>query len=180
MTESMTGKQLAGEARQAYKNGDYLSAAASFEAAAHSYSTAGDEITAAEMRNNCSVAYLMGGDAVAALAAVDGTPEVFSNNGDTRRQGLALGNLGAALDSLNRVDEAVVAYEQSADLLKQAGENDLYMKVVQSLSALQLKRGRQVEALATMQAGLADIKNPNPQQKLLKKLLQLPKKFLGR
>ena len=180
MNETINGKQLASEAKAAYKQGDYLNAALAYDAAAQSYHTAGDILVAAEMRNNSSVAYLMSGDAVAALSAVEGTPEIFADLGDIRRQGLAYGNLAAALEALERLEEAQKAYEQSAEFLKLAGEPDLGMHSVQALSALQLKRGQQLEALATMQTGLADVKNPNPKQRFLKKLLRVPMRFLGR
>jgi hypothetical protein len=50
---------------------------------------------------------------------------------------------------------------------------------MQSLSALQLRTGHQLEELATMQAGLDGLEKPNPQQRALKKLLQMPFKLFG-
>ncbi len=100
--------------------------------------------------------------------------------GDVRRQGMALGNLGAALEADGRIEEAVDAYEQSADLLKQVGESEFRANVMQSLSRLQLRTGRQFEALATMEAGLEGIERPNTQQRFLKKLLKLPYKYMGK
>jgi hypothetical protein len=50
--------------------------------------------------------------------------------------------------------------------------------VLQSLSKLQLKSGRQIEALATMEAGLEGFKKPTLKQRILKKLLQMPFRFL--
>jgi hypothetical protein len=49
---------------------------------------------------------------------------------------------------------------------------------MQALSALQLRMGRQLEALATMNAGLAEVKRPNPAQRLAKKILQVPFDYL--
>lgn len=162
------------EGQAAYKRGDALAAARHFEAARQAYKSAGDPLSAAEMANNASVAYLQSDQAEAALQAVEGTDEVFAQAGDLRRQGMALGNIAAALEALDRVQEALSAYQQSADILEQAGEDQLRANVMQALSMLQFREGRQLQALASMQAGLEGVQRPNPKQKFLKKLLQIP------
>lgn len=180
MEEVTSARELAVEGRAAYKRGDYQAAAQSFDAAARSYLSLGDHLMAAEMRNNSSVAYLQAGDAPAALEAVEGTPQIFEQMGDVRRQGMALGNLAAALEALGRLDEALQAYRQSGELLKLAGENDLYLQVMQSLSALELRRGHPLEAVSMMQEGLGGIQRLSLRQRLLKKVLQIPSKLFGR
>jgi chaperonin cofactor prefoldin len=104
----------------------------------------------------------------------------FDQAGDVLHQAMALGNWAAALEELDRLDDAAEAYQQSADLLKQIGEDGLRVHVMQSLSALQLRMGRQLQALATMQAGLEDVRRPTPKQLLLKQLLKIPFRLLGR
>ncbi len=180
MSEILTPQQLASEGQRAYQAGDYLAAAGHFEAAQEGYRLAGDPLRAAEMANDCSVASLRAGQARAALQAVEGTPPLFETAGDTRRQALALGNRAAALEALGRKEEALADYAQSAELLKQIGENDLRLHVMQALSALQLRSGRQLQAVATMQAGLNSLERPSPRQRLLKKLLDLPFKIMNR
>ncbi len=179
MNETLAPEQLAEEAKRAYQRGDYLAAGRAFEAAANSYRAREDSINTAEMLNNSSVAYLQAGDGVAALRVVEDTPRVFAEIGDLRRQGIALGNLGAALEAVGSNDQALEAYRQSADLLQQVGEAELRANVMQSLSALQLKTGRQLEALATMQSGIEGLKRPSLKQRMLKKLLNLPFKLLN-
>lgn len=180
MSETLSPKKLAAEGQAAYKKGDFISAANAFRDASERYKLGGDELAAAEMANNLSVSLLQAGQAENALQAALGTEEVFERSGDLRRQAMAVGNQAAALESLNRLDEAVQHYELSAELLKQAGDNETRASVMQSLSALQLRQGRQFEALATMQAGLNGIKRPTTKQRLLRKLLQLPFKYLNR
>ena len=174
MTDALSPGRLSKEGSSAYQRGDYLAAARAFEAASQSYAASGDALQSAELANNCSVAYLQAGEAAAALSTVEGTPAIFAAAGDIRRQALALGNLAAALEAQSRLDEAADVYQQSADLLQQAGEYTLRVDVMRSLSALQLRTGRQLEALATMQAGLEGVKHPSPKQRVLKKLLQVP------
>jgi len=180
MSEKITPQNITKDAQSAYNNGDFLSAARKYEAAMNAYTAMGDSLSAAEMANNCSVAYLQGGIPEAALQVVEGTPEVFEAAGDARRRGMALGNCGAALEALDRLDEAVEAYRQSAEILQQAGETALRLNVMQSLSTLQLRQGRRFEALYTMQNGLDGVKHPTPQQRLLKRLLKIPFQMMNK
>ncbi len=180
MSETVTPEQLTEEGKTAYQRGDYVSAGKAYQAAAQGYREVGEHLTSAEMLNNASVAFLQAGEAETALQLVEGTDSQFAAANDPRRQGIALGNRGAALEALGRLSEAAEAYRQSAALLKQAGEIEFYGRVMQSLSALQLRTGRQLEALATMNAALEGIPKPSLKQRLLKRLLQTPYKLLGR
>lgn len=174
MSEATTPQSLAKEGNKAYQREDYLAAASAFEAARQGYEALEDSLNAAEMANNCSVAYLQAGDSEAALAAVEGSEAVFALAGDLRRQGMALGNRAAALEALERFEEAIAAYQQAAEILQQAGEDQLRAQVMQSVSMLQFKMGRQLQALASMQSGLEGVKHPNVKQKMIKKLLDTP------
>jgi tetratricopeptide (TPR) repeat protein len=179
MSETVSAEQLVAEGKKAYEKGDFLESARAYEAAAESYAANGDPLTAAEMRNNSSVAYLQGEDLNAAFSAVEGTPEIFEAAGDTLRQGMAYGNLGAVYEAQEKYEDAIDAYSRSADLLGEAGDNDLRLNVMKSLSAVKMREGRHLEALAAMQSGLEDIEKPTVKQSFLKKLLGMPNKFLG-
>jgi tetratricopeptide (TPR) repeat protein len=170
----MDVKKLAREGKSAYEKGDYLAAARAYESAARGYTDNGDPVNAAEMANNCSVAYLQAGQAEAAYKAVEGTPAVFAQAGDIKRQGMALGNLAAALEALDRLDEAAEYYQQSADVLEAAGEDQLRSNALYSLSSLQFRSGKQLLALASMQSGLEGVKHPSPKQRMIKKMLRIP------
>ncbi len=130
------------------------------------------------MANNCSVAFLKGGEAPSALQVVMGTDSVFEKSGDKLRQAMAFGNLGAAWEGMKELDKAVGAYEQSARLLDELGEAELRAYVLQSISQIQLRKGKYLEAYATMGEGVMGIDKPNLKQKLLKTLMQLPFKFI--
>jgi tetratricopeptide (TPR) repeat protein len=180
MNEVLKPDQLVKEGQAAYRKGDYAGAGRSFLAASHGFHSAGELLGAAEAANNASVALLQAGDAQGALQALEGTEEVFAEAGDFRRQGMAIGNRAAAMEGLNRLDEALEAYEQSADLLKQSGEDNYYANVMQSLSALQLRTGRQLQALASMQSGLEQVQKPTTKQRFLKRLLRIPFRMLDK
>jgi tetratricopeptide (TPR) repeat protein len=174
MSDAVSTDKLIKEGKSAYQNGDYLAAVRAFETAQQVYLSQGNSLDAAEMANNCSVAYLQAGDGQAALKAVEGTDVTFAEAGDLRRQGMALGNLGSALEAVDRTEDAVEAYLQSASLLEKAGEDQLRANVMHSLSMLQFRTGKQLQALASMQNGLQGVKRPTPKQSLLKKLISIP------
>jgi tetratricopeptide (TPR) repeat protein len=169
--------QISAEAKSAYQQEDYQKAAELFQTAADGFFLAGDTLSAAEMANNRSVALLQGGEAASALQAVEGTIQTFADAGDKRRQAMALGNRAAALNKLNRVEEAISDYQQAADIFKEIGEHDLRAPVLQALSVLQLRSGSQLESLASMTAGLNEYEQPKPIQRLLKRLLDIPSKI---
>lgn len=158
----------------AYQRGDFLESAEIYRSAAGAYQLAGDMLMAAEMHNNASVAYLQAGKPEAALSEVANTPELFAAAGELRRQAMAIGNQAAALEGLDRLEEALEAYELSAALFEQAGDTDLRLHTMQALSALQLKSGRRLQALTTMRSGLEGINKPTLKQRLLQRLLDIP------
>jgi len=156
------------------QSGQPTEAARVFESGRKAYLDRGDPLKAAELANNAAVAYLQAGMAEDALRLVEPTPAIFSEARDLKRQGMALGNQGSALEALKRNDEAIAIYQQSIEILRKAGEDQLQISVVQSLSKLQLMEGKQLQALASMQSGLQEIKKPNVKQSFLKRLINIP------
>jgi tetratricopeptide (TPR) repeat protein len=171
-------KEWADEGRVAYQKGNFSAAAHAFQAAAGAYQESGDALLEAEMANDCSVAWLQAGDPIQALTVLEGTDAEFAGAGDTKRQAMA-GNRAAALDGLRRYDEALDLYRQSAQLLEQVGESELRAYVLQAISKIQFRTGKQFEALASMQAAIEGIQRPNLRQRFLKHLLRLPMRWLG-
>ena len=73
----MDAKLLAEQASQEYAKGEFAAAAGLFSQAAQAYSHARDDLNAAEMKNNQSVALLKAGQAKDALQVTDGTAVIF-------------------------------------------------------------------------------------------------------
>ncbi len=86
---------------------------------------------------------------------------------------MTLGNQAAALEAQHQ-EEVASAYDNSANLLKEMGDSELRANVLGSLSTVQLRLGRKIEALATMQAGFDAVRHPSPKQIMVKKLLRMP------
>jgi tetratricopeptide (TPR) repeat protein len=180
MSDVLTPEQLASQGKTAYQKKDYRQAAQSFELAAEGFKASGDLLNAAEMLNNQSVALLQEGDAQNALQVVEGTDKTFLAAGDVHRQAMALSNRGAALEGLGQLEAAMASYEQASELFKQIGEHELRAHIMHSLSILQLRTGKQLQGLATMDSGLEETEKPKPRQRLLKRLLDIPLKFFIR
>ena len=124
------------------------------------------------MKNNQSVSLIKAGDAKGAYDAVADTESIFKEAGDIRRQGFAAGNEGSALEALGRLDEAASKYQLSADLLQQAGEDEMRAIVMQSLATLQVKQGKALDAAYTMQSGVSGVKKPTLKQRITKSLIK--------
>lgn len=175
MAAQNQAQQLAEEARAAFQAGRYEAAASLFERAHALSAQAGDALAAAEMANNLSVARLQAGDAAGALAAVQDTDQAFAQAGDTVKQAMALGNQAAAQEALGQLETALTLYQQSADLLKPYPDQaETRAIVLKSISSLQVRTGRQLEALASMNAALDQQKKLSLREKLLHKLLRIP------
>ena len=173
MSEPANPKTISDNADGVYQEGDFENAARLYGEAASVFQAQGDPAAAAEMKNNQSVAFLQAGDAQSAYQAVAGTAEVFAAAADARRQGIALANEATALEALKRIDQALEKYLQSADVFKQAEEDQLRASVMQAVAWITLRRGKILEALNYVRASVADLKNPTFKQKIMRGLLRL-------
>ena len=167
-------------AKQNYQQGNEQQAAELFNRAAELFLFQGDELSAAEMRNNLSVVLLKHGQAQAAFDAAAQTDQIFEQAGDNRRRAMALGNQAAALDGLGQLPQALDLYQQCADLLKESEEKELLAYVLQNISTLQLRTGKQFQAVATMNSALEHKPKLTFREKILQKLLKsTTKKMIG-
>jgi tetratricopeptide (TPR) repeat protein len=160
--------KLAEQGNKEYTKGNHSTAADLFAQAAQAYVDAKDELNAAEMKNNQSVALLQAGRAKEALQATDGTEEIFQKAGDIKRQGIAVGNRAAALEGLKKFDDAIAEYERAANLLEQAGEGDMHSVVRKAAANLHLKRGHITEAQMDVYDSLRLVEKPSFTQRILK------------
>jgi tetratricopeptide (TPR) repeat protein len=169
----MDAKSLAEQATQEYGKGELVAAADLFSQAAQAYSEAQDELNAAEMKNNQSVALLKSGKAKEALQATDGTETVFKQAGDLKRQGIAVANRAAALEGLKQLNEALTEYNRAADIFEQAGEGDMHSIVRKATAELYLKRGYITNSQMDILDSVRLAEKPTFAQRLLKFLMRI-------
>jgi tetratricopeptide (TPR) repeat protein len=172
MTTESELQKLTEDGKLAFEAGNYESAVTMFENSAQGYVSLNDQVNAAEMKNNKSVALLKMGRAQEALDAVLGTQEIFARAGDLKRQGMAVGNQAAALEALKRYDEAFAAYEESAAIFADAGEGDLRSMVLKAAAGIKLKRGKLTDSAIKMIGSLEAKEKPSIFERILKFLLR--------
>ena len=54
-----------------------------------------------------------------------GSKSFYKEVRDIKRQGITVGNQAAALEALDRIDDALSTYQQSTDLLEISGDDQL-------------------------------------------------------
>ena len=155
-------------------------AAEHFTLAADLFTAQGDALAAAEMRNNLAVVRLAQKDWPAALAAVEGTPEIFAAAGDKMRQAQAISNRANALEGNSQFEPAAEAYVQAIDLFTELGEKENRAACWKALSGLQIKQNDKFQALASMQAGLNLSPKLSAREKTLKGLIDKAFKLMNR
>jgi len=163
---------LTEQAQRAYQARQYERAAELFHQAARGYTLKRDDLLAAEMKNNASVAHLQAGNPQKALDAALDTDKVFEDAKDIKRWAIAAGNQAAALDELKRWQEALTAYEYSAQLFSEVNEKDLRALMLKSAAGVKLKRGRVSESAYGMIGALEAKANPSLFERILRFLLR--------
>ncbi len=164
---------LAESGKSEYGKGNFRAAASLFSQAARAYRSAQDELNAAEMKNNESVAWLQAGRAREALQATDATEAMFEKVGDIKRQGIAISNRAAALEALNQWKDALAEYDRAASLLEQAGEGDMHSIVRKSMANLNLKRGHINDSQMDVYDSLRLVEKPTVSQRIMKFLMRI-------
>jgi len=167
-------EEIIAQAKASFEAKDYKKAIIGFEAAHLHFTETQDELNAAEMANNLSVSFLQTGKKAQALDVVEGTDLIFEKHNDQFRQAMSLGNYAAALESMKRYEEAGLAYQKSADLFEQLGETEFRTHVLKSLATLQIRQGKQLESILSMQQSLSAKKNLSVKDRILNFLLKIP------
>lgn len=164
---------LAEQGKQEYGQENYLAAANLFSYAAQAYALMKDDLNAAEMKNNQSVALLQAGKVEEALRVTDGTEEIFQKAGDIKRQGIAVSNRAAALEGLKKWKEALAEYDRAASLFEQIGEGDMHSIVRKASANLNLKRGRLNDSQMDVYDSLRLVEKPTLLQRIMKFLVRM-------
>ena len=164
---------LAEQGKREYEQENYLAAANLFSNAAQAYTLMKDELSAAEMKNNQSVALLQAGKAKEALQATERTEEIFQKAGDIKRQGIAVSNRAAALEGMKKWQEALAEYDRAASLFEQVGEGDMHSIVRKAAANLNLKRGRITDSQMDVFDSLRLVEKPTLLQRIMKFLVRM-------
>lgn len=173
MMSATEAQRLAEDGKKAFQSSRYAAASGLFADAAQAYAELNDGVNSAEMRNNLSVTLLKLGKNQESLEAAHGTEAIFDKIGDRKRQGMAIGNEAAALEGLGRLDEALAAYERSAEVLREAGEGDLQSLVMKAAAGIRLRQGKLAESGIRMIGALESKKHPSIFERVLRFLVRM-------
>lgn len=171
--ENINPLTLAEDGKKEYQKGNFKAAAGLFSRAGQAYAAVSDELNAAEMKNNESVALLQAGKAREALDATAGTEEIFQKAGDIKRQGIAVSNRAAALEGMKKWQEALAEYDRAASLFEQAGEGDMHSIVRKAAANLNLKRGRITDSQMDVYDSMRLVEKPTFTQRIMKFLMRI-------
>lgn len=171
--EQLNSAALAEQGKQEYQKGSYLVAADLFLQAAQAYEAARDDLNAAEMKNNQSVALLQAGKAKEAFQATDGTEAIFEKAQDLKRQGIAISNRAAALEGMKKWNEALAEYDRAATVFEEAGEGDMHSIVRKAAANINLKRGRITDSQMDVFDSLRLVEKPTLMQRFMKFLVRI-------
>jgi tetratricopeptide (TPR) repeat protein len=176
MTDEITS--LKEKSLKNFEKNRYQQALEGFQSCLKSYEELGDVLSIAEMRNNISVTYVKLKNGPEALAAVLDTDQIFLDHGDRKRQAMAMANNAAALELLERYEEALEKYQLSLDIFKEIGEKEMRTSVLRRVADLQLKTKRQLQAIASMEAAYDQSEKPSIKDSFFKKILSTIRKKL--
>jgi tetratricopeptide (TPR) repeat protein len=96
------------------------------------------------------------------------------------REAQAVANLAAAHDGAGHVEQAAELYGQAIDLFGALNEKENRAACFKKLSALQIKQGQQLQALASMRSGLNLSSELSAKEKTLKTMLDTAMKMIGK
>lgn len=161
-----------------YNRKRFEQAAEGFDACLSHFESLGDELGVAEARNNLSVTHLAIKQAQLAYEEVSGTDEIFAKHGDRKRQGMAIANTAAALEALNRREEALSLYEQVLEIFAELGEKEMRASILRRVADLQLKTRRGYQAIASMEAAYDQKEKPLVTDSIFKRILSFIRKKL--
>jgi len=167
-------------ALESYRSSQFEQSIESYTLAREHYLKDQDTSKAAEIANNLCVVMLAAKRPQAALELVRDTPDYFLSQGDENRAAQAFGNFASALEACGQTAAAEHAYHQAIDLFGKIGDSDNYSSTLQALSRLQLRQGKPLDALSTMQSGLETMPKARARDRLLRQLLKWPFRLLGR
>lgn len=162
----------------AYQSGNPEKAVEDFRLAHRLFEEAGNPIKAAAMANNLCVVLLELDRPEEALKSVEETPQVMLEAGELQLAGQAFGNRATAKAAGGYYDSAEQDFIEAIGIFNQTNAEELLSHTLKALSKLQLKQGRSLEAVNTMQRALQAEPKPGVRARILQKLLNFPSRFL--
>lgn len=168
-SSSNTIETLLSQGRASFRQKQYQLAVDQFQQALESCSQ--DTAEFAEISNDLAVTLIFLQQASRSLPHLEKALGIYSSSDDPYHCAITLGNRATAYEAMGKHKEALKDYRHAVDLLKNTPHQDEYMLLRKAQSNLQLKKGRFLEAIVSMDAALHKQDPQNIRDRILKWLL---------
>lgn len=174
-----TAQELQEQGVHLFQQRDYEAAARVFHQAMDAYAAEGRRDLMAEMQTNIGLVHRALGEHQLALEAMQGALMIFQELNDPIRMAKVLGNLGGVYAALGDREQAYNCYRQAADIFEARGEKTLYGETLIAMGGLQVRDGKLMVGAATYEAGLEQLDQLSPTQRVLKGLFGIRNRLIG-
>lgn len=174
-----TPSELQEKGVKLFQQKEYEDAGPVFEQAIAAYQSAGQPDMAAEMMVNLGLVRRALGENDAALELMQAALQVFQQSGDRKREAMVLGNMGGVFLALSDKEQAASAYRDAAEIFDALGEKALHSQTLIAIAQMQMSERKISAAAATYEAGLSELDQLTPSQKLLKGLIGVRNRLTG-
>ena len=174
-----SGEALRDEGMRLYREERFEEAAVKFADAQAAFAAGGRPKDAAEQANNRGQSWRQAARWEEALAAFEEARAMFKPLGDVTGEAQVVGNLGALADAQGKLDQASAYYMEAIQMLESVGEHDLAQATYTSLSRLKLKQGNWLGAIGAFESGLTQLEKPSLTHRVVRRLLDMPRKLIG-
>ncbi len=174
-----TAQELQEQGVHLFQQRDYEAAARVFHQAMDAYAAEGRRDLMAEMQTNIGLVHRALGEHQLALEAMQAALRIFQELNDPVRVAKVLGNLGGVYAALGDREQAYNCYRQAADIFEEQGEKKLYGETLIAMGKLQVEDGKLMVGAATYEAGLEQLDQLSPTQRVLKGLLGIRNRLMG-
>ncbi len=174
-----TAQELQDQGVRLFQQKDYEAAARAFQQAMDAYAAEGRRDLMAEMQTNIGLVHRALGEHQQALEAMQAALSIFQELNDPVRLAKVLGNLGGVYVALGDREQAYNCYRQAADIFEEQGEKKLYGETLVAMGKLQVEDGKLMVGAATYEAGLEQLEELSPSQRVLKGLLGIRNRLIG-
>jgi tetratricopeptide (TPR) repeat protein len=134
----------------------------------------------AEAANDLGVTYQQLKQYEMARKNLDTAISLFAELNDDVKRAQAMGNLGTLLAEMGKYREADMRLEQSAEVFHRLGDRQNESLTLKWLSRVHLKHWDFLGAIFAYERALERLEPLSPEQKLLRRILQIPMRILSR
>ncbi|NDJ62209.1 MAG: tetratricopeptide repeat protein [Chloroflexi bacterium] len=172
-------EELKAQGIKLFQQKEYEAAARIFREAQETYETAGQRDMAAEMLTNVGLVHRALGEQQQALDSMQEAMKTFEELNDSLRLAKVMGNLGGVYSALGDREQAYNCYRRAADVFQELGETKLHGETLLAMGNLQVREGKIGAGAATYEAGLEELDQLTPTQRVLKGLIGIRNRVIG-